>query len=314
MNDTLSKNEFNVLNTILTLAKMDDRKLSQRLIAEKSCLSAGTVNKTIKELADKKLLKRPVNKQSVLTDEGFIAMEPYRVKRAVFLAAGFGSRLVPITFNTPKPLVRVHGTRIIDTLLDAVVAAGINDIVIVRGYLGEQFDQLLYKYPMIKFIENPAYLEANNISSALCARYLLQNAYVFESDLLLKNKELITPYQYRSNYLGVPVERTDDWCLSTNSKGIITKIAIGGTNCHHLFGISYWDKQDGTRMAEHIKQAYEMPGGKERFWDQVALEYFIKDYNIYVRSCSFDDITEIDSFTDLKKIDSTYETNTIKNI
>ena len=42
------------------------------------------------------------------TPAGLEAMEPYRVKRAVFLAAGIGSRLAPITFNTPKPLVRVH--------------------------------------------------------------------------------------------------------------------------------------------------------------------------------------------------------------
>ena len=53
------------------------------------------------------------------TPAGAEAMEPYRVKRAVFLAAGSGSRLAPSTLNTPKPLVRVHGKRIIDTLLDA---------------------------------------------------------------------------------------------------------------------------------------------------------------------------------------------------
>ena len=63
------------------------------------------------------------------------ALEPYRVKRAVVIAAGFGTRMVPITLNTPKPLVRVHGKRIIDTLLDAVAEAGIPEIVLVRGYL-----------------------------------------------------------------------------------------------------------------------------------------------------------------------------------
>lgn len=87
-----------------------------------------------------------------ITAAGFAALEPYRVKRAIFIAAGFGSRLVPITLNTPKPLVRVHGVRIIDSLLDAVSAAGIEDVWLVRGYLGEQFDQLLYKYPNIKFL------------------------------------------------------------------------------------------------------------------------------------------------------------------
>ena len=41
-------------------------------------------------------------------------IESVKVKRAIFLAAGIGSRLVPITLNTPKPMVRVHGVRIID--------------------------------------------------------------------------------------------------------------------------------------------------------------------------------------------------------
>ena len=136
-----------------------------------------------------------------ITDTGFAALEPYRVKRAIFIAAGFGSRLVPITLNTPKPLVRVHGVRIIDSLLDAVSAAGIEEVWLVRSYLGEQFDQLLYKYPNIRFIENPLYNDANNISSMVAARDLLQNAYVLEADLLLYNPKLITRYQYHSNYL-----------------------------------------------------------------------------------------------------------------
>jgi CTP:phosphocholine cytidylyltransferase-like protein len=240
-----------------------------------------------------------------ITDQGLEALEPFRVKRAVFIAAGFGSRLVPITLNTPKPLVRVKGVRIIDTLLDAVKAAGIGEIIIVRGYLGEQFDQLLYKYPGIKFLENPSYNESNNISSAMCVRYQLQNAYVLESDLLLHNPHLITKYQYASNYLGVPTELTDDWCFETRNR-IITRLRVGGRNCHHMFGVSYWNGRDGAKLAEHIKQVYEMPGGKERYWDQVALEYFIKEYQIEVRECSFEDIVEIDTFSELKKLDETY--------
>lgn len=43
------------------------------------------------------------------------------VKRAIIIAAGFGSRLVPITLERPKPLVVGNGIRIIDTLLDALL-------------------------------------------------------------------------------------------------------------------------------------------------------------------------------------------------
>lgn len=294
---TLTRKQFNIMN----LLEKGEIMLTQREIAEETGMSVGSVNRVLSSLSEQGLIKN-----NALTELGYEALEPYRVKRAVFIAAGFGSRLVPITLNTPKPLVRVNGTRMIDTLLDAVVAAGIDEIYVVRGYLGEQFDQLLYKYPQIRFIENPIYNEANNISSAMCARHLLQNSYVFEADLVLYNPELITKYQYTTNYLGVPVELTDDWCFVTNRNGIITKLAIGGRNCYHMFGISYWNAQDGAKLYEDIKTVYDMPGGKERYWDQVALEYCIKNYKVEVRSCTFEDIIEIDSFNDLKKLDSIY--------
>lgn len=297
MNKKLTRRQFDILTYY---EKKQRAKVTQREAAQETGMSIGTANKVIAQLADSGLI---VN--GGITLEGIAALEPYRVKRAIFIAAGFGSRLVPVTLNTPKPLVRVKGMRMIDTLLDAVCEAGIEEIIIVRGYLGEQFDQLLYKYPNIKFYENPVYNEANNISSAMCIRYFLKNAYVLEADLVLYNKNLIAKYQYRSNYLGVPVDVTDDWCFETKN-GMITKIKVGGKNCHHMFGISYWDEEAGAKMAEHIKTVYEMPGGKERYWDQVALEYFNQEYHIEVRECSFEDIVEIDTYKDLKELDNTY--------
>ena len=285
---------------ILTCLEQCKEKLNQREIAEKASMSLGSVNRTYTSLTELGYVA-----DGVLTEAGYAALEPYRVKRAVFIAAGFGSRLVPITLNTPKPLVRVNGVRMIDTMLDAVVAAGIEEIIIVRGYLGEQFDQLLYKYPNIKFIENPLYNEANNISSALLSRHLLQNAYMLEADLYLSNPNLITKYQYTSNYLGVPTAYTDDWCFETKNK-VITKVKVGGENCHHMYGVSYWNAEAGAKLYDDIKKVYEMPGGKERYWDQVPLEYCLSNYTVEVRECTFDDIVEIDSFADLKKIDPIY--------
>jgi CTP:phosphocholine cytidylyltransferase-like protein len=262
--------------------------------------SVGAINRTVTELAAAGLVD-----QSGVTDAGLEALEPYRVKRAVFIAAGFGSRLVPITLNTPKPLIRVKGVRMIDTLLDAVRAAGIEEVYIVRGYLAEQFDQLLYKYPNIKFIENPIYNESNNISSAYCARGLLRSAYLLESDLLLSNPALITKYQYASNYLTKAVEETDDWCFFATG-GQITKMAIGGENCYQMCGISYWTEHDGAQLFEHIKQVYDSPGGKERYWDQVPMEYFLPNYRVEVRTCAPNDIIEIDTYRELKALDSVY--------
>lgn len=292
----LNRKEFDVLVYLL-----ENDKSTQREIAKGTGMSVGSANTIIVGLNEKKMIV-----DGKVTELGMQALEPYRVKRAIFIAAGFGSRLVPITLNTPKPLVRVNGKRIIDGLLDAVIAAGIEEIVIVRGYLAEQFDQLLYKYPMIKFIENPLFNEANNISSAMCARYLLSNAYVFEADLLISNPKIIKKYHYASNFLGIKIDRSDDWCFTTKN-GIITEQKIGGLNCHQMVGISYWSESDGKKLSEHIKAAYELPGGKEFYWDQIPLKVFANEYEVEVRECQPEDIVEVDTFRELKMIDKTYD-------
>ena len=293
----ITKKQFDVLDCIIN----NSIKLSQREISKYTNLSLGTVNNVIKELERLSYIH-----SNEITKSGLKVMDNYKVKRAIIIAAGFGSRMVPITLNTPKPLVRVKGQRIIDSCLDGLKEAGIEEVYVVRGYLKEQFDQLLYKYPNIKFIDNPIYNEANNISSIVSAGDLLRNSYIIEADLLLYNKSLIKKYQYSSNYLGIPVERTDDWCFVTE-EGYVKKMSIGGHNCYQMVGISYWSEKDGEQLYQDVKKVFNSPGGKERYWDQVPLEYCIKNYKVGVRECSFEDIIEIDTFNELKKIDDTYK-------
>jgi len=293
----MTKRQFD----ILTLLERSATPLTQRKIAKSTGMSVGTVNKVMQELEESGCVAG-----NRITKDGLNALEPYRVKRAIFLAAGFGARMVPITFNTPKPLVRVNGVRMIDTLLDAVVAAGIPEIVIVRGYLGEQFDQLIYKYPNIRFVENPAYNECNNISSAMCVRYLLQNAYVCEADLILRNPDLIRKYEYCSNFLGIPVKLTDDWCIHTDSSGIVISEEVGGEDCYQMVGVSYWSESDGAKLANDLNEVFTSPGGKERYWEQTALVYRKENYKVMIRPCSAEDIIEIDTFSELKRVDQLY--------
>lgn len=299
---SLTLNQFEVL---VRIEKYQDKKQSQRELAKVLGLSLGVVNKVIAELIDLELLQLKESSKYQVTLKGYEWLEPHRVKKAIFMAAGFGSRMVPLTLNTPKPLIKVHGKRIIETLLDAVIEAGIEDITIVRGYLGEQFDVLLRKYPMIKFIENPIYNEANNISSAYVVKDMLANAYVLESDLVLYNPDLIRKYEYATNYLGMDVDVTDDWCFETK-KGIITKIKVGGTGVHHMFGISYWTKEDAKKMAVDIEKVFHMPGGKEKYWDEVPLRDCINHYQVLVKNVKKGDIIEIDTFNELRQIDPIY--------
>ena len=294
----LTKKEFDLLQLLIRT----EERLSQRQLAQQLDCSLGTVNRLLRSLSEAGYYDG-----EAVTAEGYLALEPYRVKRAIFIAAGFSARLAPITLNTPKPLVRVNGVRMIDTLLDAVTAAGIPEIVIVRGYLGEQFDQLLYKYPNIKFVENPLFNEYNNISSAMCVRFLFQNAYVMDADLVLKNPGLIRKYEYQSNLLGIPAERTDDWCVTADKNGFAETASLGGLNCCRMAGIFYWNAEDGAKLAEDLNAVYCSPGGKERYWEQTPLVYKKEHYRVAIRECAAEDVTEIDTFSELKSIDRAYD-------
>lgn len=286
----------------LVVIEREKKKLSQRDIAKFTNLSLGSVNTVINELLEANL----IDENNMITSKGLEALEPYRVKRAIFLAAGFGSRLVPITLNTPKPLVLVNGKRIIETLLEAVVRSEIPEIIVVTGYLGEQFEILKKKYPDIIFVNNNKYNEANNISSAYLVRDKMCNAYVLESDLVLSNPNLIRKYEYCSNFLGIPTKRSDDWCFETKN-GHIVKEKIGGVNCHQMVGISYYNEEDGNKLSKDIEEVFNSPGGREKYWEQVQLVERKNNYKIAVRECSFDDIIEIDTFNELKAIDKTYD-------
>ena len=113
-NKTLTKKEFDVLSFLSGRTA----QTPQRTIAADTGISVGTVNKIINEFE-----KNGYIRGGVITEKGIGALEPYKARRAIIVAAGFGSRLVPIPLNTPKPLVRIMGKRIIDSIIDAVIAA-----------------------------------------------------------------------------------------------------------------------------------------------------------------------------------------------
>ena len=294
----LTRAQFEILEAIASSSSILDQSKLANL--------TGYDCRTISQITDELVSRKHIDNYHI-TEEGIAALEPYRVKKAIFIAAGFGKRLIPITLNTPKPLVRVHGIRIIDRLVDACLSVGISEIYIVRGYLGELFDQLLYKYPMIKFLENPVYNEANNISSSLVARHLLSNAYVFEADLLISNPNIIKKYHYSSDFLAIKKNKSDDWCFKVKN-GIIVEEKVGGEgdDIWQMVGISYWNENDGKKLSQDIVDVYKSLGGKEKYWEQVPLVHRKENYAVEVKECFDEDIVEIDTFDELKAIDGIY--------
>ena len=280
------------------------RSLTRKL-ADDLTITLSNVERLVRELTERDCINELADGSLEISEKGLKALEPYRVRKAIILAAGFGQRLAPVTLDTPKPLVRVNGVRILDTLLDALVAKGITNITIVRGYKKEQFDQLLEKYPTVRFIDNPEFNLANNISSAVCAIDLIDRCYICEADLYISNPEIINKYEYRSNYLGAKVTETDDWCFRKRN-GAADGYQMGGTDCYQAFGISYWNGEDSEKLKADLRKVYGMRGGKENLWEQVPLKIMRKNYRLEIRECRKSDIIEIDNFMELIAADPSY--------
>ena len=138
------------------------------------------------------------------------------------------------------------------------------------------------------------------------AKDIIDRCYICEADLVISNPEVITKYQYSSNYLGAHVAETDDWCFY-KKRGYIDRVAIGGEDCWHMIGISYWNEKDSNKLREDIVKVFNSRGGKEKYWDNVPLTVCKKDFNIEVRDCLKSDVTEIDNFSELVIIDPSYK-------
>ena len=69
-----------------------------------------------------------------------------KVENAIIMAAGLGTRMRPLTNTIPKPLVKVNGHRMIETIIQGLNKNGISDITIVTGYLADKFNFLKDKY------------------------------------------------------------------------------------------------------------------------------------------------------------------------
>lgn len=299
---TVNRYQFEILAYI---EKNDEKIYSTKTFADDLKISGTMISKCVEELVEKKLIIQE-NEKVRVTDLGLEALEPYRVKKAVILAAGFGSRMMPATAERPKPMVKVNGVRIIDTLLDALVAVGIKDITIVRGYKKECFNEILDKYPFLKLIDNDIYDKTNNISSAILALDEINKCYLCEADLYITNPSVITKYQYTSNILGSYSMETDDWSFKMDQDGCIVDYQKGNTYCYNYYGISYWNPEDSLKLQKDFKEVYEN-GGIDYFWEFIPLVLYKERYKVEIRPCDKMDIMEIDNYYELAQLDSSYQ-------
>lgn len=232
----------------------------------------------------------------------------YKVKRAIIMAAGIGERLQPVTLTTPKPLIRVNGVRMIDTIIDGLYSNGINEIHVVIGYLKDKFLELKEKYPNIDFVYNPYYNTCNNISSLYVARQYINDVIILDGDQIIYNNSILSPDFERSGYNSVYIEEpTKEWLQTVEDGIVISCSRTGGKIGWQLYSISRWTKEDGLKLQNHLKKEFEENKNYKIYWDDVAMFCYPNDYKLGIVPMNKVDLVEIDSLDELIEVDKSYK-------
>lgn len=229
------------------------------------------------------------------------------VNKAIIMAAGLGERMQPLTLEIPKPLVKVNGVRMIDTIISGLHENGIYEIYVVVGYRKEQFHCLTDDYPEIVLIDNPYYNTCNNISSLYVAKEHIGNSIILDGDQMIFNSGILSPEFERSGYNAVWTNTSTNEWLMTVEDGIVTRCSrTGGKQGWQLYSISRWSEEDGRKLRKHLEFEFEQKKNCQIYWDDIAMFCYPQEYQLGIMPMQIGDVIEIDGMDELIALDASY--------
>lgn len=221
--------------------------------------------------------------------------------RAILLAAGMGTRLRPLTLETPKPLIKVNGESMIERQIKSLREIDIDEIIVVTGYLKEKFEFLKEKYG-VKLIYNDKYNIYNNIYTMYLVKDYLKNSYVIEGDIYL-NKNFLKKNIEKSSYFSAPkYGYSNEWILRIDNENNVINIETGSEDGEYIMcGVSYWNERDASLIVNKLEECIESRDFTDLFWDDIVKDN-LSNINIKIEKIKDNDVYEIDSLEDLQKI------------
>jgi len=243
------------------------------------------------------------------------------IKKAVLLVAGLGSRLKPLTELEPKCLTEINGKPFLVNALEVLSKNGIEEVVIVIGYMGDKIIKKIgYNFNGVKitYIWNKIYSKTNSMYSAWLARkYLEQGALLIEGDYIFENeiiKQLLKTDDKKSYWVGDNFTREDTGsmlivdknCRIIEGRIVREKLKEYKKNYFKSVGIVKLTKDYGKAFSEWLSQDVEK-GNVNIYYDNVIGKH-VKEKPLYVFNIHGLRWYEVDDLNDLKKAEKIFST------
>ena len=299
---------------IILRTLFENEESTQRDIAMQLGVSLGKTNKLIGEMVSQGQLVKVENSEGRgrnvsygMTGQGKRLLERYRVDGALILASGFGSRFVPLTYETPKGLLEVFGERMIERQIRQLREAGIKDIAIMVGYLKEKFDYLIDKYE-VRLIYNPEFADKNTLATMHHAKDFLKgrNCYILSSDNWIRNN-VYHAYEADSWYAATFMSGdTKEWAMETGKNGAIKSVSVGGKDKWCMYGPVFFTKEFSDAFLPLVDAYYKMPGTEQFYWEDVFIRNIKTLPEMYINKRPEGEVYEFENLEELREFDEKY--------
>lgn len=210
------------------------------------------------------------------------------IDHAILLAAGLGSRLLPLTAERPKCLIEVGGRTILEHQVEALRAAGVSGITIVGGYRFDQLERFVAERwaadERPELIFNPFYAVASSIGSVWAARARLDGEFcllngdtVYDPALVADGLSRLEP---GLNLFVEPIaaQEPDDMLVRIAGERVVAVAKdLSPLLAHHRsLGFVAWKGPGAERYSRALKAVIGEPNGNQAFHhaiiDRIARE------------------------------------------
>lgn len=233
------------------------------------------------------------------------------MRNAIIMAAGKSNRFAPFTYEKPKGLFIVKGEVLIERQINQLIEAGINEIIIVVGYMKEKFFYLEKKYNgKVKLIVNNTYGKYGNIYSLYTAKQYLNNTFICCADQYFINNPFIDNNINNISYRACAyyTKKFREFSIDYTDAKVISGCYIGGSDKMAMIGHAYFNNQFSKKFREYMENEINDFGIANMFWEEFYGKH-IKDLTLYMKEYNSDQILEFDSIDELRRFDSDFLLN-----